>query len=347
MELEKLDRGHRRLVLACIAISAVSLFVGVKYYFLAFPEASIEFRVTRESSAPLGESFLRRMGLELRGYRHAAVFGFDEQQKTFLERELGVEESNKLLATTVRLWRWKHRWFRPLQKEEASVDVTTTGEVVGFRHLLSEEAPGADLPVEEARRAAERFLAETMARPLDTLVFVEASAQRRPHRTDHSFTWKVRGSEVKGADYRVSVEVSGADVAGYSESLKVPDTWVRDYEKLRSKNEVAGQVDAVLLLLTVLAMLVFLGLRLRRGDVRWRPAAILGGVMFLLLGLSQLNSLPSALFEYDTATSYGGFLTVRGPEGPGGRARRRGPDLPAHRVRRAALPRAVPARCSP
>ncbi|HXT49895.1 MAG TPA: hypothetical protein VN811_02575, partial [Thermoanaerobaculia bacterium] len=309
--LERLTSRDRRLLLACIAIAAISLFVGVKYYFLAFPEASIEFRVTRATSVPVAEAFLARLHLDSKPYRHAAVFGFDDQQKTFLERELGVAESNRLLETTVRLWRWQHRWFRPLQKEELAVEVTTKGEVVGFQHLLAEDAPGPDLPVDEARRLAETFLATTMGRPLASLAFVEDSTQKRPHRTDHSFTWKVIGSEVQGADYRVAVDVAGGAVAGYREWLKVPDTWVRGYQKLRSKNETANLVDNLLLLLTVIAMLAFLATRVRRGDVRWRAAAILGGITFVLLAVSGLNSVPSELYGYDTTSSFAGFLVSR------------------------------------
>jgi len=52
----------------------------------------------------------------------------------------------------------------------------------------------------------------------------------------------------------------------------VPDTWTRDYAELRSKNEITGQVDAALLILTLIAMIVFLVLRIRRGDVRWKAA---------------------------------------------------------------------------
>ncbi len=308
MTLEKLGRNDRRLILACIAISIVSLFVGARYYFFAFPEASIEFRVTRESSAPVAETFLRKMGLDPAGYRHGAVFGFENLEKTFLERELGVEESNRLLETTVRLWRWKHRWFRPLQKEEMGVEVTTRGEVVGFQHLLAEDAPGADLTADDALRTAETFLAETMGRPLDTLAFVEHAQEKRPHRTDHAFAWRVEDSEVQGADYRLAVTVSGDLVTGYGEHLKVPDTWIRDYEKLRSKNETASLIDSVFLFLTILAMLVYLVLRLRRGDVKWKAAAILGAVMFVLMTLSELNNLPSALYAYDTTRSYAGFL---------------------------------------
>lgn len=308
MNLQKLERKDIRLIVICVAVSAVCLFVGAKYYFLAFPEASIEFGVTRSESAPLAQAFLSQMGLDTAGYRHASVFGFDDQAKTFLEREVGVDESNRLLATTVRLWRWRHRWFRPLQKEEMDVEVTTKGEVVGFRHLLAEQAKGAMLAQVEARGLAEKFLVETMGRPLDGLSFVEGSTENRPSRTDHSFTWKLERSEVKGADYRIEVGVAGDRISGYSERLKVPDTWIRDYSKLRSRNEVAGGIDAVLLILTVVAMLIFLVTRIRRGDVRWKAAAILGSLIFVLLSLSELNSFPSALYEYDTTTSFGGFL---------------------------------------
>lgn len=311
MSLEKLGSDGRRLLLVCTVVSLVSLFVGVKYYFLAFPEASIEFRVTKQGSVPIASGFLSRLHLDPKSYRHAAIFVFDDEQKTFLERELGVAQANRLLETTVRLWRWRHRWFRPLQKEEMTVEVTTKGEVVGFSHLLAEDAGGANLAPDQARRIAEGFLVSTMARPLETLSFVEGSTQKRPHRTDHSFTWKVVGSEVHGAEYRVAVDVAGAAVAGYRELLRVPDTWVRGYEKLRSKNEVTNLVDSVFLLLTVLAMLVFLVLRVRRGDVRWKAAATLGGVTFVLITLSELNSLPSELIDYDTTASFAGFLVGR------------------------------------
>ena len=311
MSLEKLDRKEWRLIVICAAVAAVSLTVGVKYYFLAFPEASIDFRVTKEGSLPLAESFASRAGLDVSGYRRASRFDFDEEAKTFLERELGVAGSGKLLDSTIRLWRWQHRWFKPLQKEEIQVELTTKGEPVGLSHLLPEESPGPDLPPGEARRLAEEFLAGTMSRPLDQLTFLEGSFQKRPHRTDHSFTWKLKGSEVKGADYRIEVGVAGGGVARYREYLKIPDAWTKDYKHLRSKNELTGLVDFVALLLTFLAMIVVIVLRLRRGDIRWKPASLLAGVTFVLVAASQLNSIPSDLYSYDTTTSLGGFFLER------------------------------------
>ena len=159
MTLERLTRGDKRLLLACVAIAAISLFVGVKYYFHAFPEASIEFRVTRESSLPVAESFLARLRLDPAGYRHAAVFGFDDQQKTFLERELGVEVE-PTAGDTVRLWRGTHRCAGRCRRRNRR-PVNNKGGVVGFQHLLA-RTQGPDLR-RAARRLAEEFLAAPWA----------------------------------------------------------------------------------------------------------------------------------------------------------------------------------------
>ena len=88
MTLERLTPADKRLFLICALVTAVSLFVGLKYYDEAFPEASIDFRVTRHTSLPIAEAFLTRHKLDRTDYRHAAVFGYDDEQKTFLEREL-------------------------------------------------------------------------------------------------------------------------------------------------------------------------------------------------------------------------------------------------------------------
>ena len=306
--MERLQRGDWRLLLLCLLVGAASLWVGVRYYALAFPEATIEFRLTRQQSEEVAARHAHELKLPIDGLRHASVFDYDNTAKTFLERETGVEETNRRLDSTVRIWRWRHRWFKPLQKEEVLVDLTTRGEFVGFEHLLAEEAPGASLAEPEARSIAERFLTTTMARPLDGLTFLEGSREERPHRVDYLFTWKVTGSEVKGGDYRLAVGIAGDQLGSYTESLHVPDEWTRGYQQLRSRNDVAGAVDAVFLALTAVGMIVVLVLRLRHGDVRWRTAALLGTITFVLVFASQLDELPAAIFSYDTTASFGGFL---------------------------------------
>jgi len=308
--MERFTSRDLRLLALCAAIAAASLFVGVRYYFQAFPEAAIDFRYTLESSSEPALAFLRAAGLDPAGYRHAAIFGYDDQAKTFLERELPADRRNALLDSTVRLWRWQHRWFRPLEKEEINVAVTTRGEVVGLRHELPEDAPGAAPAESQARAAAEAFLTGPMGRPLAELAFVEGSSQQRPQRTDHVFVWKKAGFDVSGATYRYEVTLAGGKPSGYREFLNLPDAWVRDYEALRSKNDLAALVAAVLLIATMGILLGFLAQRIPRGDVKWKTSSVFGGITAVLLTASQLNSLPASLYDYDTLQSFAGFLAL-------------------------------------
>ena len=305
----KLTRKDFAFIGGCVLVAAVSLAVGVHYFYRAFPEASIDFRVTRDEAKMQAADFLAARGFDLADYRHSAIFRYDNQTKTFLERELGLEGATQVIGDPVQLWRWSNRWVRELEKEEFQATVTTSGELVSFSHLIEEEAPGASLAEAEARRLAATFLTGELGRDLTALDFVEAQAQERPNRIDYTFSWKLRDFAVGEAHYRFYVRIQGDQIGGFGEYLKIPEAWERDYAELRSRNETTGLVAGTLLLLTVLAMLVsfFSGVRAR--DIRWKTAAIFGAIAAVLTLLAQLNNLPLTLFSYDTTDTYGSFLT--------------------------------------
>ena len=305
----KLTRKDLAFIGGCVLVAAVSLAVGVHYFYRAFPEASIDFRVTRDEAKVQAADFLASRGFDLAAYRHSAIFRYDNQTKTFLERELGLEGATQVIGDPVQLWRWSNRWVRELEKEEFQATVTTSGELVSFSHLIEEEAPGASLAEAAARRLAETFLTAELGRDLAALDFVEAQAQERPNRIDYTFSWKLRDFAVGEAHYRFYVRLQGDEIGGFGEYLKIPEAWERDYAELRSLNETTGLVAGTLLILTILAMLVsfFSGVRAR--DIRWKTAAIFGAIAAALTLLAQLNNLPLTSFSYDTTDTYGSFLT--------------------------------------
>jgi membrane protease YdiL (CAAX protease family) len=306
---EKLVSRDYRFIVICAVVAVVSLVSTARYFYVAFPEASITFAVTRDESTPLAETFLQQRGLAVQDYRHAVIFDYDDLIKVFLEKEMGLEQANQLLGSKIKLWRWSHRWFRPLQKEELQVDVTPQGEVVRFAHPVREEESGATLTPEAARTKAEAFLTEVMRKDLAALEFIEATSQQRPHRRDHAFTWKDRGFSFRDASYRFEVTVQGDQIGGYREFLKVPEAWTREYEQLRSLNDVANRVASAAFILLCLAMLVVMVQRIRWKDIRWPTAGLFGAGAAALGFFADLNSFPLAEFGYDTTESYGSFLT--------------------------------------
>lgn len=308
---ERLGRRRAIFLLGCVALSVVTLLIGFRLFPEVFPEASIQFDVDRDESRTAALEFLQELGVGTEGYRHASRFLYSNQSKVFLERTLGLELADSVMSRDLRLWRWAHRWFRPLQKEEVLVSVSTTGEITHFSHLLDEEAPGDSLTRSEARLLAEEFLTGSMDVGLEDLTFLEASTVERPNRRDHSFTWERSGWDVGGGRLRREVEVAGSEIAGYRFYLKVPESWSRSYEKMRSHNEGAAAVASFFYILTALAIVVVFILRLLRRDIRWKPALGLGAVAGIITLLSGLNGFSNSFFTYDTTQAFDAFIVLR------------------------------------
>ncbi|MGZ8710172.1 MAG: hypothetical protein ACXW28_08100, partial [Thermoanaerobaculia bacterium] len=126
--MQRLTRKDWTLIALCLAIAAGCVAVVARYFQTAFPEASIDFKVDRNSSQPIAEKLLAAQRVDVRGMKHAVRFDADTQARIFLERTLGLEHAQRVLREDVRVWYWHHRWFQPLREEELSVDVAPTGE---------------------------------------------------------------------------------------------------------------------------------------------------------------------------------------------------------------------------
>src|SRR5579863_880255 len=85
----KLTTRQYVIIAIAVAVAAVSLAIGLKYFSHAFPEATLHLRVNRSSSEAIARDFLTGRGFHLAAYRHAAVFDYDDMTKLYLERTQG------------------------------------------------------------------------------------------------------------------------------------------------------------------------------------------------------------------------------------------------------------------
>lgn len=287
-----------------------------QYFFAAFPEASVDFRVTRGQAVEKARSTLAEIGLDVAGYQSSVVFQVDQDAKTYLEREVGLEQANRLMASELTAWWWDVRFFRPRQQEEFRVKVDPAGRVVGLTHTMEEARAGARLESDAARALAETLLRERLQLDLAAYEYLpgEANPTDRPNRRDWSFTWERRIPALveagKDAPYRLRVTVQGDRADGYQEFLRVPEAWKRDFEMLRSSNtffQVLAQVPYAFLLGGVLLVLYDLA---RRGRINWRGALQLGLTLAALFFVLSINEWPLTRHGYDTNSSYPGFLVL-------------------------------------
>ncbi len=312
--MERLDRRDTRFIASCLFVIAAGAAVTSGLFRRAFPEASIEFKVDRAGARSVAEKLLRERGRDIPGGRFAGEFSVDETAKVYLERELGLERAGKIYGREAKIWQWRMRWFRSGVKEEEYVTVSPLGELVGFESVQKEDAPGARLSEADARAIALRFLASRQM-PESALKAIEATPVSRPNRTDWTFVDEKAGIRFADATVRFATTVAGDRVTGFSEFVHVPEAWMRDYQKLRSKNEAAGQIATFALFATLIAMLAVLVRKIVLKDVPWKLVGAFGAIAFVLSLLSMVNGLPSTLWGYDTASPLSAYVAeelVRG-----------------------------------
>ncbi len=301
MILERLQSADKRLILAVALAAAASITYTIFNYQAAFPEASIDLRLSRTEITSLAEKFLRQRGLSTAGFRNLTIFDADQEASVYLEREVGLTEANRLMSTQVAVWRWRARWFRPPDQEEMLVYLSPKGVLTGFSHVIPEAAPGARLEKNAARALAEAFLKERTSTPQR---LIEEQLQERPARYDYIFTWEQEGFKARDATYRRTIVVQGDQAGRYSEYLYVPEKWKRDYALLRSSNDLYAMAATVLYALLAVAAIVVLIQSLRRRELRWKPLLIIAGTVGALMIANEWNSVPFAIDSMPTSSPY-------------------------------------------
>ena len=292
----------------CVAVIAVGTAIGVSLFSRAFPEASIDFRVTREEARRVAEKALVARGFDVTGRRALGVFDHDDLAKVFLERELGLSAAVPLLGREVPVWRWSFRFVTPLEKGELRAFVAPTGELLSFRRILPEKAAAPDAGAARARALAEETLRAHRGLDPATLRFVEGTEEKRPARVDRTYVWESRTLRWKGAAMRYLVEVQGDQVGRSTLWLDIPESWRQEYSTLRSKNQAAGVAATFGLVLTGIALVVVFLDRLRRRDVKWRWALAFAVTGTALQMAASLNELPVTLYSYDTTEGWWSYV---------------------------------------
>ena len=287
----RLTGADRRALLLWIIAGVIGALFAQKYFFQAFPEASVDFKITRAEAQTRAKQFLEGLGENLSGYQSTVVFDVDENAKTYLERELGLKQANQLMSGELHIWSWEVRFFRPEQKEEFHVDVSPSGQIVAFSHTIDETKSAPSLTQEQALTDARQFLQQKLGADLDNWNYLpeEANSEARPNRLDWSFTWERKNFKAKDAPYRMQIGLQGDRIGHSQEFLQVPEAWTRDYQRLRSSNILYNQI-AIIPYGFLFGAAIWVGISLtRQKKTSWNWPVKIGLLVALLFALMQLT----------------------------------------------------------
>ncbi len=307
----RLTGSDKRALILWVICGVLGLVFAQRYFFRAFPEASVDFKVSRTEAQQRARNFVQGLGENLDGYQRTITFQVDDNAKTYLERELGLQAANHLMSSELNIWFWDVRFFKPQQEEEYRVHVSPAGKVVAYSHKIEEARGEKSLSREEAMAAAQQFLQAKLGTDRDNWNFLpeEANSQTRPNRLDWSFTWERKNFKAKDAPYRLEVGLQGDHIGSTQEFLQVPEAWTRSYQHLRATNIFYNQI-ALIPYGFLLGAALWLGISLMRQDkTSWGAALKVGALVAVLFFLMQVNDWNSIRAGYDTHQAYSSFVT--------------------------------------
>lgn len=297
------------LLIVLLLASSLSLLFFFLFKTLAFPEYNIKFATDRQGVAEKAKAFLQGQGVQASAYKDITIFDIDDTAKTYLERETSVDETAGLAQNTIDLWHFNSRFVRPLQKEEFIVSYLPNGRFSGYTRIIEEDKKSASLTKQQARTIAEDFIKSKTQNVLSDWNLIDENSVQRKNRTDYQFEWEKKDLHIKEAVYRMRVAVQGDQIGEYSEYLKVPEIWQRQYAQERSQNTLAQIItEAIAFLLLGISSIVFFILRYRNNELRFSFGIIVGIVSFVITFLAAMNALPLALYGYDTTQSWTAFI---------------------------------------
>ena len=124
----RLSGSDKRALLLWIICGVLGLVFAQRHLFGVFPEAAVDFKVSRNDAQQRARDFVQGLGENLNGYQSSITFQVDDNAKTYLERELGLQEADRLMSSQLNIWFWEVRFFKPLQEEEYKVRVSPAGK---------------------------------------------------------------------------------------------------------------------------------------------------------------------------------------------------------------------------
>lgn len=271
----------------------------------AFPELHFPVQISRDVAIEQSDALLRSKAIDPSTFQRATILNRDEIAYTYLSQSFESSTASTYMQDRG-VVQWLVRYFQPLAKEEYTVGYDPDGTLRSLNHTIAEDQPGARLPIDRAEQLARDYVA-SLHIPLQNYTLLEQQTVERPQRTDHTFTFEDTAYRALEATARIRVTVQGDQIGDYQSFLKIPESWTRDFETRRSRNN-AAQLAAEILMTLLMVWASIVAIQYLR---KYRTVAVFVPMMLLVAAISVgmiINQLPSIFFYFDTTQTLTSYL---------------------------------------
>ncbi|MFH2138695.1 MAG: CPBP family glutamic-type intramembrane protease [Candidatus Omnitrophota bacterium] len=305
-----MNKNSKKSLIAWILAGITGLVVFIMFFNQAFPTASIDLRLSKEEVIEKATEFVTEQGFQLEGFDRTIVFDSDYYASIYLQKTQGIAKANQLIRQGVPMWFWQVRWFKELQKDGFSVYIDpATGEIVHFQYAVLDDAQGANLTLEQAKKIAEQ---KVLSQGIDLEVYKvkENINKEQKNRTDYSFSWEKKDYTIGDATLIVSANIYGDKLGYFGRYLKIPEDFIRDLQKDLSYGQVLSILTVIFMFVLGISALVVMIIQFKKDNVSWKPGLAWGAGVALLAIIAFVNSIPLLWTSYPDTMSKNIFVVI-------------------------------------
>ena len=303
-----------------IVLAACGVF---SWCHLALPRyQSINLSVSQPKAIEIAESYLKsQRGVDFHKYKMAISFNVDEDADRYLQKTLGIADSQILIHHLhYDLFSWVIRFFKEKQKEEYRVAVSpASGEVTGFSHAIEDTASRPFVEKDTARRLAFNYLKTAFGFNPDQFIIHAENIRKLDNRQDYSFSWQNKNVDIpwdksteKGhAKLLSNITVSGNEILNFSKyQFEIPDGFNRYVDNLKQTGQNLTLVFRLFYLALLTIAIVVVVNRKQQVITRSVKAfyVAIGIGIFVLMLLDVINDYQNLLFNYSTTQTLGDYV---------------------------------------
>jgi hypothetical protein len=290
---------------------------GVAWYLFpkAFPLIQIELTTSRTDilSKAKEQALLLAIGPAADiGCNAAVAFETDTTTQTFVELEGGGKQTFIEMITHhyYEPYVWHVRFFVPHQINESALYFTPQGTLYGFKEKISEDEVRSTISSDQAIAKA-LLCAKELVNGFENYHLIESSQHEQTSgRIDHTLVYERQDIQLNEGKYRLSITVAGDKVSECRQYIKIPESFERRYQEMRSYNNNLALLGLSLMIVLYILGACCIGLSLYTKEQLfcWKPALLCAGFIASINFLNQLNTLPLTLMQYDTVAGMKGYM---------------------------------------
>lgn len=263
--------------------------------------------INRSMALDQASEFAESLNLGPNQYQQTVIFRSNKRELNYVDWQTNTH-GHSLVGTPYEPFFWEVRHLNPETKQDVRFYLRTNGSLYGFSDRSDTDAPSSPQTQTIDANSISKQLAHHWGVDLTQMRW---DGCRNATKARYTCRYKYHNPS-SGYDQMIElvVSINKATISGFQYRMAIPESFLMQYQsasKLHQLTTLMGRIGFAVFY-GVVGCLFGLAFLIKRGYLIWKKPIILGSILAILMGASNVNLMPIRLHTYNPLISHTTFL---------------------------------------